>query len=125
MIMPQNHPHLLGPFKGDGLNEEEDEKRLEGHTDTAAAVLVRGQILSTCTMLDVGRWLGEQNQNPSGARAGGREDTIPPLPHLSPSLLRARKGLSSLLSPILDLIQDVMSQGWKGATEINPATNKF
>ena len=69
--MPQNQPHLLGPFKGDGLNEEEDEKRLEGHTDTAAAVLVRGQILSTCTMLDDG-WGNKTKTRPEQGPEAGR-----------------------------------------------------
>ena len=56
----------------DGINEEEeidregDEKRLENGAAGAAtaAVLVRGQILSTCcTRHGVGRWrdVGEQN----------------------------------------------------------------
>ena len=93
----------------DGINEEEeieregDEKRLEGGAAGAAAtaaVLVRGQILSTCcTMLDVG-WMDVGEQNPSSSlpiphAVSGKI----PLPHLSPSV----ESVSHCQS-ILDLI---------------------
>ena len=83
----------------DGINEEEeeDEKRLEKgllplHAAAHAAVLVRGQILSTCcTRLDalVGGTKPVLLLLLPGVGAGGGRGGWIPLPHLSPSLLRA------------------------------------